>query len=123
MVVVNSVRVTDQNLSYHFQHIWLTFLLFQSLLNVGAIFGGPVAGFLIGSIGRKATLMACAVPFAVGWALIASVPYVWGLYLGRVLTGFATGMTTLACPVSTVIQRDQNNNINDEIFVVSFDNF
>ncbi|PIK35539.1 hypothetical protein BSL78_27632 [Apostichopus japonicus] len=72
---------------------------FGSLLNVGAIFGGPVAGFLIGSIGRKATLMACAVPFAVGWALIASVPYVWGLYLGRVLTGFATGMTTLACPI------------------------
>lgn len=72
---------------------------FGSLLNVGAIFGGPVAGILIGVLGRKATLMVCAVPFAVGWAFIAGSSSVWSLYLGRISTGFATGMVSLVCPV------------------------
>lgn len=72
---------------------------FGSLLNIGAIFGGPLAGILLGKYGRKVTVMMCAVPYVIGWALIASIESQGGLFVGRVLTGLAAGMTSLSCPV------------------------
>lgn len=73
---------------------------FGSLLNIGAILGGPIAGFLLQSMGRKVSIMACALPFVAGWVLIgtASNKMVALLYTGRVLTGVACGMTSLAVP-------------------------
>lgn len=72
---------------------------FGSIINVGAILGGPIAGVLMENIGRKATLMSCAVPFALGWAFIVSFVSLWGLYTGRLLTGIGVGMVTLCSPV------------------------
>ena len=71
---------------------------FASLLAVGALIGGPVAGILIDLLGRKTGIMLSALPFVTGWALIASAGNVYLLCLGRFLTGFACGMASLSAP-------------------------
>ncbi|XP_038051873.1 solute carrier family 2, facilitated glucose transporter member 8-like [Patiria miniata] len=72
---------------------------FAALFAVGAIGGGPIAGFLLGVAGRKLTLMTCALPFVAGWVLLATGTAVWLLYIGRILTGIGAGMTSLVTPV------------------------
>ncbi|XP_787337.4 solute carrier family 2, facilitated glucose transporter member 8 [Strongylocentrotus purpuratus] len=73
---------------------------FGSLLNIGAMVGGPVAGFLLQCGGRKLTIMATGIPFITGWVLIgtASNEHVINLYCGRILTGMGCGMACLAVP-------------------------
>ncbi|XP_071949085.1 solute carrier family 2, facilitated glucose transporter member 8-like [Antedon mediterranea] len=72
---------------------------FGSMVAIGAIFGGPIAGMSINKLGRKYSVMICAFPYAVGYAMIASVNSVAALYVGRILTGVGAGMTSLATPV------------------------
>ena len=72
----------------------------QSLINLGAIPGGPIAGVFLDVYGRKLTLMLCAVPYVAGWVAIATANNIGGLYVGRILTGVAAGMTSLVTPVS-----------------------
>ena len=43
---------------------------FSSIMNVGALAGGPVGGRCLNSLGRRGTLMAYVPPFIVGWILI-----------------------------------------------------
>lgn len=72
---------------------------FASLMAIGAIFGGPCAGFLVEAVGRKLTLMTCTLPMGAGWFLITvGVDFVV-LYVGRILCGFAMGMAALAAPL------------------------
>ncbi|XP_054754532.2 solute carrier family 2, facilitated glucose transporter member 8-like [Lytechinus pictus] len=73
---------------------------FGSLLNIGAMVGGPVAGFLLQCGGRKLTIMSTGIPFIIGWVLIgtASNEHVINLYCGRILTGVGCGMSCLAVP-------------------------
>ncbi|KAH7986335.1 hypothetical protein HPB52_025041 [Rhipicephalus sanguineus] len=59
---------------------------FGSLMTLGALTGGLVAGFLVDSLGP-------------GWVLIATASTVVVLCLGRVVTGFFTGLISLAVPV------------------------
>lgn len=40
-----------------------------SLLNVGAIFGAIMGGFLMDKFGRRFTMMVMSVPFIVGWLI------------------------------------------------------
>ncbi|XP_072175690.1 solute carrier family 2, facilitated glucose transporter member 8-like [Diadema setosum] len=75
------------------QYTW-----FGSLLNVGAIVGGPLAGYLLQVAGRKVTIMASCVPFVAGWVLIGTSEIIMCLYAGRVLTGVGAGMISLAVP-------------------------
>lgn len=52
--------------------------------------------------GRKLSLMLCSVPYVLGYVVIISAQNVWMLYAGRMLTGLASGITSLVVPVSTV---------------------
>ena len=71
----------------------------QSLVTVGAIFGGPVGGWSIDQFGRKGTILLCAVPFELGWLLIGLAKNRAMLYAGRIITGLALGVISLAVPV------------------------
>ncbi|XP_044174405.1 solute carrier family 2, facilitated glucose transporter member 8-like [Acropora muricata] len=72
---------------------------FSSLLAVGAIFGSILGGWTIDHLGRKGTIMACVLPFELGWLLIAFAQNRMMLYSGRVINGMACGMISLAVPV------------------------
>ena len=82
------------------QFVCLVVSTVQALFAVGAIFGGPIAGYFLG-FGRKLTLMICALPYVAGWVLLATCEAVPLLYIGRILTGLGAGMTSLVTPVST----------------------
>ncbi|XP_070534231.1 solute carrier family 2, facilitated glucose transporter member 8-like isoform X2 [Ptychodera flava] len=74
--------------------------LFGSVIALGAMFGGPVTGWLIELSGRKLGAMTCALPFVLGWLAISLSHGIFELLiLGRILTGFATGMVSLVVPV------------------------
>ena len=70
------------------------------MVTVGAIFGGPISGWAIDKFGRKGSILLCAVPFELGWLLISNAQNRAMLYAGRVITGLACGMISLAVPVS-----------------------
>ena len=72
---------------------------FGSLLTVGGMIGGPVAGWLVEKFGRKWTIGSSAVPFILGWLCILSADTVRGLLMGRFLCGLASGMTMVCVPV------------------------
>lgn len=71
----------------------------QSLLPFGAIFGGPVGGWAIDRLGRKGAILFCVIPFELGWLLIAYAQNRSMLYAGRIITGLACGIISLAVPV------------------------
>ena len=50
-------------------------------------------------LGRKLSIMFSAVPSAIGYALMAGAHGLWMLLLGRMLTGFAGGLTAACIPV------------------------
>ncbi len=81
---------------------------FGSLVTLGAIVGGPVAGWVVGAIGRKGAIITSAIPYMAGWLIIIVGQSVWMLYLGRVLTGFAAGMSSLLVPLYIAEVADQN---------------
>lgn len=72
---------------------------FGSLMTVGALTGGLVAGYLVDSLGRKLSIMFSSLGFIAGWILMATAGTVVVLCLGRVITGFFTGLISLAVPV------------------------
>ncbi len=72
---------------------------FGSLATFGAMFGGPLAGFLAEKVGRKYCLISTTLPFIIGWGSIFSGSDVSFLYFGRLLTGVGSGMCTVACPL------------------------
>ncbi|CAL8109444.1 unnamed protein product [Orchesella dallaii] len=69
-----------------------------SLALLGALFSAPVSGFLIAKIGRRRTMLFTAIPFSIGWFLIAFAPDLPVLYVGRFLTGFCGGAFTVSVP-------------------------
>lgn len=73
--------------------------VFQSIVTVGAAVGGLLGGWMVDKIGRKLSLMFCSLPFVFGFTIIIAAQNVWMLYLGRVLTGLASGVTSLVVPV------------------------
>ncbi|KAH9503210.1 Solute carrier 2 (Facilitated glucose transporter) member 8 [Bulinus truncatus] len=72
---------------------------FGSLLTIGALFGGPLGGWLIEKIGRKLSLSVLSVPFASGFFIIASASESYQCYFGRFLTGVGSGMVTVCVPI------------------------
>ncbi|CAL8247844.1 unnamed protein product [Merluccius merluccius] len=72
---------------------------FGSIVTIGAAVGGLLGGWLVEKIGRKLSLMFCSLPFVFGFTIIAAAQNVWMLYVGRTLTGFASGLTSLVVPV------------------------
>ncbi|NXC69125.1 GTR6 protein, partial [Anhinga anhinga] len=72
---------------------------FGSVFTLGAAAGGLSAMFLNDRLGRKLSIMFSAVPSAVGYALMAGAQGIGMLLLGRVLTGYAGGVTSASIPV------------------------
>ncbi|KAM4662468.1 solute carrier family 2, facilitated glucose transporter member 8 [Discoglossus pictus] len=72
---------------------------FGSIVTIGAAAGGIFGGFMVDRIGRKLSLMLCALPFVFGFTIIICAQNVWMLYAGRLLNGLASGITSLVVPV------------------------
>ncbi|NXW62395.1 GTR6 protein, partial [Eurystomus gularis] len=72
---------------------------FGSVFMLGAAAGGLSTMFLNDRLGRKLSIMFSALPSAVGYVLLASAQGMGMLLLGRVLTGYAGGVTSAAIPV------------------------
>nr|XP_005580561.2 solute carrier family 2, facilitated glucose transporter member 6 isoform X2 [Macaca fascicularis] len=72
---------------------------FGSVFTLGAAAGGLSAMILNDLLGRKLSIMFSAVPSAAGYALMAGAHGLWMLLLGRMLTGFAGGLTAACIPV------------------------
>ncbi|XP_054466980.1 solute carrier family 2, facilitated glucose transporter member 8 [Anoplopoma fimbria] len=72
---------------------------FGSIVTVGAAVGGLLGGWMVQKIGRKLSLMFCSLPFVFGFTIIIAAQNVWMLYVGRVLTGLASGVTSLVVPL------------------------
>lgn len=73
---------------------------FKSTVTLGAAAGGILGGYLVDKVGRKLSLMLCSIPHVFGFVVIISAQNVWMLYFGRILTGLASGITSLVVPVS-----------------------
>ncbi|CAH0405429.1 unnamed protein product [Chilo suppressalis] len=69
------------------------------LLPLAALVGSIGGGSLIGYLGRRRAISATAVPFFIGWMLIANASNVAMVYAGRALCGICIGIGTLAFPV------------------------
>lgn len=61
--------------------------------------GGLIGGWMVEKIGRKVSLMLCALPFVSGFTIIIAAQNVWMFYVGRILTGLASSITSLVVPV------------------------
>ncbi|KFP62559.1 Solute carrier family 2, facilitated glucose transporter member 6, partial [Cariama cristata] len=72
---------------------------FGSVFTLGAAAGGLSAMLLNDRLGRKLSIMFSALPSAVGYALMAGAQGIGMLLLGRVLTGYAGGVTSASIPV------------------------
>ncbi|XP_069871103.1 solute carrier family 2, facilitated glucose transporter member 6 isoform X1 [Dipodomys merriami] len=72
---------------------------FGSVFTLGATAGGLSAMVLNDLLGRKLSIMFSAVPSVAGYALMAGARGLWMLLLGRMLTGFAGGLTAACIPV------------------------
>lgn len=81
-----------------------TFFQQQSLLNIGAMIGGPIGGWAIDSVGRKIALMITAIPFTGGWLLIGFGTNAALLNSGRFFSGLGVGMASLIVPVSLTLE-------------------
>lgn len=75
----------------------------QSIVTVGAAVGGLLGGWMVEKIGRKLSLMFCSLPFVFGFTIIIAAQNVWMLYIGRMLTGLASGVTSLVVPVTSLV--------------------
>lgn len=88
-------RIQDQRLQLSTEEAsW-----FGSVVTIGAALGGLLGGWIVEKIGRKLSLMFCAIPFIFGFTIIIAAQNHWMLYLGRVLTGLASGVTSLVVPL------------------------
>lgn len=70
-------------------------------MTLGAAVGGLLGGWMVEKIGRKLSLMLCTLPFVFGFTVIIAAQNVWMFYIGRALTGLASGITSLVVPVSS----------------------
>lgn len=66
---------------------------------LAALVGGIAGGPLIEYLGRKVTIMCTAIPFFIGWMLIANAVNVTMVFVGRALSGICVGVVSLAFPV------------------------
>ena len=74
---------------------------------LGAIFGGPIAGWIADALGRKMALLLVIIPYLGGYLMITYAHYSCNaigfravLFLGRFFSGIGMGWSCLATPVS-----------------------
>ncbi|XP_077163144.1 solute carrier family 2, facilitated glucose transporter member 8 isoform X2 [Paroedura picta] len=54
---------------------------------------------MVDKIGRKLSLMLCALPYVIGFTVIIAAQDIWMLHAGRLLNGLASGVTSLVVPI------------------------
>ncbi|XP_025834259.1 facilitated trehalose transporter Tret1 [Agrilus planipennis] len=67
------------------------------LASLGAVsnpLGSIISGILADHVGRKRAMQISSFPFLVGWACLGVANNIWWLYVGRLITGIAAGMST-----------------------------
>ncbi|XP_047513658.1 facilitated trehalose transporter Tret1-like isoform X1 [Pieris napi] len=69
------------------------------LMPLAALIGGIIGGPLIEYLGRKKTIIGIAIPFFLGWILIATAFNVFMVLAGRAFCGICVGVGSLAFPV------------------------
>lgn len=89
-----------KTLQHQIPALILNFIVLKSVVTIGAGIGGLLGGWLVENIGRKLSLMLCSLPFIFGFTIVIAAQNHWMLYVGRVLTGLASGVTSLVVPVS-----------------------
>ena len=79
----------------------------QAMVPVGAIFGGPIAGWIADHFGRKAAIMLVGIPYLSGYLMIvyahmlnSAIAFKVVLLLGRFLAGVGLGWSFVTGPVS-----------------------
>ncbi|KAM6431136.1 solute carrier family 2, facilitated glucose transporter member 6 isoform 1-T1 [Liasis olivaceus] len=72
---------------------------FGSIFTLGVAAGGLCTMYFNDRLGRKLSIMFSAVPSVIGYFFMAGAYEVWMLLVGRLLTGFAGGVTSAAIPV------------------------
>jgi len=72
---------------------------FGSLTPIGSLIGALIGGFVTHTYGRKLSIMILCIPLSLGWVAIIAADHVAWLYVGRILTGIAQGMTSLVASV------------------------
>ncbi|KAE8582301.1 hypothetical protein XENTR_v10020069 [Xenopus tropicalis] len=93
--VIPALEKDDQGLHISPEEIsW-----FGAVFALGACAGGVSSMVLNDRLGRKLSIMFSAVPSSLGFLLMGSAQHISMLLLGRILTGFAGGMTSSSIPV------------------------
>ncbi|XP_017020083.1 facilitated trehalose transporter Tret1-2 homolog [Drosophila kikkawai] len=69
------------------------------IMPLAGLAGGIVGGPLIMYLGRRNTILATALPFIIGWLLVATAVNIIMVLVGRFLAGFCVGILSLAFPV------------------------
>ncbi|CAH2102609.1 unnamed protein product [Euphydryas editha] len=69
------------------------------LMPLAALAGGVLGGPLVDYIGRRRTIIFTAIPFFIGWMLIATAEIVHLVLAGRAICGLCVGVGSLAFPV------------------------
>ncbi|XP_063001059.1 solute carrier family 2, facilitated glucose transporter member 6 [Elgaria multicarinata webbii] len=72
---------------------------FGSVFTLGVAAGGLGTMYFNDRLGRKLSIMFSAVPSVIGYLFMASAQQIWMLQVGRLLTGFAGGVTSASIPV------------------------
>lgn len=70
-----------------------------SIIALGSMLSGPIAGICIDAIGRKNSMLLLSAPFVLGWLLCAFAQNVAMMLIGRFIIGFCGGSFSLAAPV------------------------
>ncbi|CAL1261333.1 unnamed protein product [Larinioides sclopetarius] len=73
-----------------------------SLMAIGALIGGTAGGYFTNSLGRKGTLVLNTAFFVIGWLCVAYASTIGMIYAGRVITGFCSGIVSVATPMYLV---------------------
>ncbi|KAH0615508.1 hypothetical protein JD844_004858 [Phrynosoma platyrhinos] len=90
---------------------------FGSVVTLGAAAGGILGGYIVDKVGRKLSLMLCAIPYVFGFTIIISAQNIWMLYTGRILSGLASGVTSLVVPEELSLAEFKNPAIYKPFFI------
>lgn len=71
----------------------------SALLFPGAAFGALLGGRIADALGRKRSLLVCAVIFLIGAIACAIAPNVTIMVIARIFLGFGVGAAAVACPL------------------------
>lgn len=71
----------------------------QSLICIGAMCGSFIASYTLDRFGRKNTILSTTFFFAVGWILIAAAQNSAMFFIGRLICGAGTGISSLCVSV------------------------